>query len=194
MCNPTFFYIYPSFVAWLYWIKKRLTYYMFRNKTVPGEDTTTPRSLVPPTDIRHVATWCQTLALIIQSLIARFMGPTWGPSGADRTQVGPMLAPWTLLSEVVWHMKIFKYHIVTTIGLMTAANSIATPSGRRRIDDKTCIYYHSKKQHEPVEFLHGNSLILRALSRWFYHPVYPNVGTGKYLAASRAWAINSIPR
>ena len=33
------------------------------------------------------------------TLIARFVGPTWGPSGADRTQVGPMLAPWTLLSE-----------------------------------------------------------------------------------------------
>ena len=31
------------------------------------------------------------------TLIARFMGPTWGPSGADRTQGGPMLAPWTLL-------------------------------------------------------------------------------------------------
>ena len=31
-------------------------------------------------------------------LIARFMGPTWGPSGADRTQVGPTMAPWTLLS------------------------------------------------------------------------------------------------
>ena len=29
------------------------------------------------------------------SLIARFMGPTWGPPGADRTEVGPMLAPWT---------------------------------------------------------------------------------------------------
>ena len=26
------------------------------------------------------------------------MRPTWGPSGADRTQVGPILAPWTLLS------------------------------------------------------------------------------------------------
>ena len=26
-------------------------------------------------------------------LMARFMGPTWGPSGADRAQVGPMLAP-----------------------------------------------------------------------------------------------------
>ena len=34
------------------------------------------------------------------SLIARFMGPIWGPSGADRTQVGPMLGPWTLLSGV----------------------------------------------------------------------------------------------
>ena len=33
-----------------------------------------------------------------RSLIARFMGPTWGPSEADRTQVGPMLAPWILLS------------------------------------------------------------------------------------------------
>ena len=37
------------------------------------------------------------------SLLANFMGPTWGPSGADRTQVGPMLAPWTLLSGIVCH-------------------------------------------------------------------------------------------
>ena len=40
----------------------------------------------------------QTASNISTSLIATFMGPTWGPSGADRTQVGPMLAPWTLLS------------------------------------------------------------------------------------------------
>ena len=32
------------------------------------------------------------------TLIARFMGPTWGPSGADMNQVDPMLAPWTMLS------------------------------------------------------------------------------------------------
>ena len=31
------------------------------------------------------------------------MGLTWGPSGADRTQVGPMLAPWTLLSGETSH-------------------------------------------------------------------------------------------
>ena len=30
--------------------------------------------------------------------IARFTGPTWGPPGSYRPQMGPMLAPWTLLS------------------------------------------------------------------------------------------------
>ena len=29
------------------------------------------------------------------------MGPTWGPSGADRTQVGPMFALWTLPSGYI---------------------------------------------------------------------------------------------
>ena len=29
--------------------------------------------------------------------ITRFMGPTWGPPGSCRPQMGPMLAPWTLL-------------------------------------------------------------------------------------------------
>ena len=44
----------------------------------------------PPRKIRTV--------VIKTPWIARFMGPTWGPYGADRTQVGPMLVPWTLLS------------------------------------------------------------------------------------------------
>ena len=39
----------------------------------------------------------------MSSPIARFMGPTRGPSGADRTQVGPMLAPWALLSGMAWY-------------------------------------------------------------------------------------------
>ena len=40
--------------------------------------------------------------------IARFMGPTWGPSGADRTQVGPMLGPWTLLSVQFWCTRVWQ--------------------------------------------------------------------------------------
>ena len=39
------------------------------------------------------------------SLISKFMGPTWGPSGADRPHVGPMLAPWTSLSGVILYTK-----------------------------------------------------------------------------------------
>ena len=30
--------------------------------------------------------------------IAKFMGPTWDPPGSCRPQMGPMLAPWILLS------------------------------------------------------------------------------------------------
>ena len=37
------------------------------------------------TQVNYVDKGCHTL-------IARFMGPTWGPPGAARTQVGPMLA------------------------------------------------------------------------------------------------------
>ena len=38
------------------------------------------------------------------SLIVRFVGPTWGPSGAHRTQVGPMLVPSTLLSGLTYRL------------------------------------------------------------------------------------------
>ena len=35
--------------------------------------------------------------------IARFMGPTWGPPGPCRSQMGPTLAPRTLLSGEFFH-------------------------------------------------------------------------------------------
>ena len=50
--------------------------------------TSTPHS--SPVSLNH--------DLLSATLIARFMGPTWGPPGTDKTQVGPMLAPSTLLS------------------------------------------------------------------------------------------------
>ena len=34
----------------------------------------------------------------VYTQIANFMGPTWGLPGSCRPQMGPMLAPWTLLS------------------------------------------------------------------------------------------------
>ena len=36
-------------------------------------------------------------------LVARLVGPTWGPSGADRTQVGPMLAP---MNFAIWDFSV----------------------------------------------------------------------------------------
>ena len=38
------------------------------------------------------------LAFWLHPQIAKFKGPTWGPTGSCRPQVGPMLAPGTLLS------------------------------------------------------------------------------------------------
>ena len=51
----------------------------------------------------HVCNVLSLWALLLgePTLIARFMGPTWGPSGADRTHVGPIWAPWTLLSGLL---------------------------------------------------------------------------------------------
>ena len=47
------------------------------------------------------------LRIWIVTLIARLMGLTWGPSGADRTQVGPLLAPWILLTGE-WRTTLFR--------------------------------------------------------------------------------------
>ena len=35
--------------------------------------------------------------------IAMFMGPTWGPSGSCRSQMGPMMTSWTVLSGIPWY-------------------------------------------------------------------------------------------
>ena len=51
---------------------------------------------------------------LMKPLIARFLGPTWGSPGAERTQVGPMnlaildLQPWKLYLESFYHSKIWQ--------------------------------------------------------------------------------------
>ena len=45
---------------------------------------------------------CMSMCVWIEvSQIARFMGPTWGPSGSCRPQIGFMLASWTSLSRMI---------------------------------------------------------------------------------------------
>ena len=43
----------------------------------------------------HVLNFLECMNTNNITLIAKLMGPTWDPSGADRTQVGPMLVLWT---------------------------------------------------------------------------------------------------
>ena len=52
-------------------------------------------------NVSHMTSRCTaSISISVVSPISRFLGPTWGPPGDDRTQVGPVLAPWTLLSGV----------------------------------------------------------------------------------------------
>ena len=46
--------------------------------------------------------------------IAWFMGPTWGPPGSWRPQMGPMLAPWTLFSGSSCTTDLPPPHVSTT--------------------------------------------------------------------------------
>ena len=51
-------------------------------------------------------------AIFPMTQIAKFMGPTWGPPGSCGPQMGPMLAPWTLLSGDIFKfswMKIYDF-------------------------------------------------------------------------------------
>ena len=44
---------------------------------------------------------CKVLCCLVTQ-ITKFMRPTWSPPGSCRPQMGPMFAPWTLLSGYVW--------------------------------------------------------------------------------------------
>ena len=74
----------------------------------------------------------QTLSQLAEILrwlstqIAKFMGPTWGPPRSCRPKMGPMLAPWTLLSG---HLTGCLPHFVPNVLYGTAVpNSLTVPS------------------------------------------------------------------
>ena len=43
------------------------------------------------------STWQNSISENRHTQIAKFLGPSWGPPGSCRPQMGSMLAPWTLL-------------------------------------------------------------------------------------------------
>ena len=57
------------------------------------------------------------VAIFMSSQIAKFMGPTWGPPGSWRPQMGPMLAPSTLLSGMLHGIAILCCNMLCCISL-----------------------------------------------------------------------------
>ena len=101
----------------------------------------------------------------VASLIIRFMGPTLGPSGADRTQVGPMLAPWTLLSGFL------RRHIICHIDYMDERfsifirwrNSATCTISVARSDRKSKWKFTSRKSYSTRQ----GSNQLGSICRWY---------------------------
>ena len=73
------------------------------------------------------------------SQIAKVMGPTWGPPGSCRPRMGPMLAPWTLLSGIIvgmyrgWGccMCVWWRHDMDTF------SALLTPCAGKSVDSRT---------------------------------------------------------
>ena len=68
------------------------------------------------------------------SQIARFIWPRWGPPGSDRARVGPMLAPWTLLTGIASFLK--------TLDIFQAMSNGKKMSNAKCID-YTCWTHHT---------------------------------------------------
>ena len=64
----------------------------------------------------------------LNSQIAKFMGPTWGPPGSCRPQVGPKLAPWTLLSGLLSLSDAIWWHRTWLTLVQVMAHCLTAPS------------------------------------------------------------------
>ena len=102
--------------------------------------------------------------------IARFMGPTWGPPGSCRPQVGPMLAPHLAIREITWYIdsvwpctcwiNLFTLnmylHIFAYISLLLI--KLAQVVKRHLIKYQTRVVMHNEAQN----YFSVNSLAVRA--------------------------------
>ena len=67
--------------------------------------------------------------------IAKFMGQTWGPYGADRTLVGPMLAPWTLQSGELREIYTVLIRVLPLI-MLSASHKVTFSPGKHSVTEE----------------------------------------------------------
>ena len=94
---------------------------------------------------------CKMVSIMLGLKIIRsskFMGPTWGPPGSCRPQLGPVLAPWTLLSgntsyvDVILPYLFFKkseepQHLTTPSAMMAIRSPKRSASSMKCVERRT---------------------------------------------------------
>ena len=94
------------------------------------------------------------------SLITRFVGPAWGPSGADSTQVGPMLAPWTLLSGMITIQHAHEFIVIVLLLFMAIVQMTNTYNHNNRVyGENQCIF-------ATCFFFLNHQLSMQGLTHW----------------------------
>ena len=115
----------------------------------------------------------------LTTLIARFMGKTWGPSGSDRTQMGPMLAPWTLLS---WKVRV-------TNGLVTSKHTVISQIIRG--------LFHCNHHRGPIIMMlinHSEMIALAiTVAKYVHHGASNHCSVQQLALANNRRNINHLP-
>ena len=97
--------------------------------------------------------------MVCNSTDSKVHGTNMGPSGADRTQVGPMLAPWTLLSG---------YPSIMNLAIWVLIYYLSTLACNKHSVENSCHYYTNM----PFEFY--NHMSIKNQSSYF-ECIYVNI-------------------
>ena len=110
--------------------------------------------------------------------ISKFMGPTWGPPGSCRSQMGVILAPWTLLSGTALIRSNHSESIPYTAGGVNGFIRMGVITREENVAN-----YLFKKHI--MEFLFASACSVYFRSRWRYHD---NQGTASVRATAHTCA------
>ena len=119
--------------------------------------------------INHMSLKIMGKPWLLISQIARIVGPTWDPPGSCRPQMGPMLAPWILLSGMFYYS-----HCFVTKSQSASAGKGGYTSPPRPMDHFYNLLVKLTFSHENVlEYIYRNlffklcsSCVLMLINAW----------------------------
>ena len=91
----------------------------------------------------------------------RFMGPTWDPPGSCQPQMGPMLAPWTLLSWNTYNCCVLCYFVLQILVERTSKLILLSVKETRMTDwnqpNERSPKWHGNQSNVIVSYIHWES-------------------------------------